>query len=411
MQLANLPLAFALVGLVFYAVLAGADFGAGFWQLTAGRGAAGRRIRDHAHHSIGPVWEANHVWLIFVLTVLWTAYPSAFASIASTLALPLFVAAVGIVLRGGAYALRSETAPVNEQRLVEAIFSLSSVITPFALGTVIGAVATQRVPVGNAAGDLVTSWLNPTSLVVGALAVATSAYTAAVFLSADAVRRAEPELERRFRARALGAGLAAGAAAAAGLVALAFDAHRLFDRLVEGRALPALLASIAAGVATLTLVLARRYEPARYTAALAVGAIILGWALAQAPVFLTGLTIEQAAAPRDTLVAVSVAVIAGGIVLFPSLALLFRLVLGGGLDESLAAAPHARGARETTRTVPSLQAAPSAARLAAGCLVGGVGFTTIANAGWCHAVGVVLLFGFAIFGFRSALPPDVFTPE
>ena len=182
LQLYNLPLVFALIGLVFYAVLAGADFGAGFWQLTAGRGAAGRRIRDHAHHSIGPVWEANHVWLIFVLTVLWTAYPSAFASIASTLAYPLFVAAVGIVLRGGAYALRSQAAEPHEQRLVDAVFSVSSILTPFALGTVIGAVATQRVPVGNAAGDLVTSWLNPTSIVVGALTVATSAYTAAVFL-------------------------------------------------------------------------------------------------------------------------------------------------------------------------------------------------------------------------------------
>jgi cytochrome d ubiquinol oxidase subunit II len=406
MHLYNLPLVFVLVGLVFYAVLAGADFGAGFWQLTSGRGAAGRRIRDHAHHAIGPVWEANHVWLIFVLTVLWTAYPSAFASIASTLAYPLFVAAVGIVLRGGAYALRSEDAESREQRLVEAVFSGSSVLTPFALGTVIGALATQRVPVGNAAGDLVTSWLNPTSIVVGALAVATSAYTAAVFLAADAVRRTEAELERRFRARALGAGLATGAAAAAGLVVLAFDAHHLFIRLVDGRALPALVVSIVAGVATLTLVWAKRYEPARYTAGIAVAAIILGWALAQAPVLLKGLTIEQAAAPRDTLVAVSVAVVAGGIILFPSLALLFRFVLAGDVERSQEAGDHP-GDGSMARLLP----APSAARLAAACLVGGVGFTTVADAGWCHAIGVVLLFGFAIFGFRSALPPDLFEAE
>jgi cytochrome d ubiquinol oxidase subunit II len=408
LHLYNLPLVFALIGLVFYAVLAGADFGAGFWQLTAGRGDAGRRIRDHAHHSIGPVWEANHVWLIFVITVLWTAYPSAFASIASTLVYPLFVAAIGIVLRGGAYALRSETAESREQRLVDAVFSISSVITPFALGTVIGAVATQRIPVGNAAGDLVTSWLNPTSIVVGALAVTTSAYTAAVFLSADAVRRGEPELERRFRARALGAGFAAGAAAAAGLVVLAFDAHHLFERLVDGRALPTLLISISAGVATLTLVWIKRYEPARYTAGIAVGSIIFGWALAQAPAFLTRLTIEQAAAPRDTLVAVSVAVIAGGIVLFPSLALLFRLVLAGELDESPEATPRSRRRRSAGRTGWRILLMPSAARLAAAFLVGGIGFTTVANSGWSHAVGVVLLFGFAIFGFRSVLPPDSF---
>src|SRR5205823_9230984 len=106
MHLYDLPLAFALVGLALYAVLAGADFGAGFWQLVAGRGERGEEIREHAHHAMAPVWEANHVWLIFVLTVFWTAYPTAFGSIASTLAIPLFLAGIGIVFRGAAYALR-----------------------------------------------------------------------------------------------------------------------------------------------------------------------------------------------------------------------------------------------------------------------------------------------------------------
>ncbi|HXM87163.1 MAG TPA: cytochrome d ubiquinol oxidase subunit II, partial [Solirubrobacteraceae bacterium] len=98
MHLYEIPLIFVLVGLVLYVVLAGADFGAGFWQLLAGP--HGERVRDHAHESIGPVWEANHVWLIFVLTVTWTAYPTAFGAIASTLCIPLFVAALGIVMRG-----------------------------------------------------------------------------------------------------------------------------------------------------------------------------------------------------------------------------------------------------------------------------------------------------------------------
>src|SRR5438094_745766 len=99
MHLYELPLLFALIGLAFYTVLAGADFGAGWWQLTAGKGPDAASIRDHAHHAMGPVWEANHVWLIFVLTVVWTAYPSAFGSIASTLTIPLFIAAVGIIFR------------------------------------------------------------------------------------------------------------------------------------------------------------------------------------------------------------------------------------------------------------------------------------------------------------------------
>src|SRR5438270_5152310 len=107
MLLASLPLVFVLTGIALYTVLAGADFGAGFWQLFAGRGERAEQIREHAHDSMAPVWEANHVWLIFVLTVFWTAYPTALGSIASTLAAPLFIAGIGIVMRGAAYALRS----------------------------------------------------------------------------------------------------------------------------------------------------------------------------------------------------------------------------------------------------------------------------------------------------------------
>src|SRR5213595_493371 len=116
MHLYELPLIFALIGLALYTVLGGADFGAGLWQLIAGGGQAGQRIRDHAHDSMAPVWEANHVWLIFVLTVVWTAYPAAFGSIASTLSFPLFIAAVGIIFRGAAYALRAGTSTGREQR-------------------------------------------------------------------------------------------------------------------------------------------------------------------------------------------------------------------------------------------------------------------------------------------------------
>src|SRR5580700_7705849 len=167
MHLYELPLIFVLIGLVFYVVLAGADFGAGFWQLFAGRGANAQRVRDHAHESIGPVWEANHVWLIFVLTVTWTAYPSAFGSIASTLSIPLFIAAIGIILRGAAYALRTGTASAREQGSIDTVFAVSSILTPFALGTMVGAIAAQRVPVGNAAGNLISSWTGPTSILIG----------------------------------------------------------------------------------------------------------------------------------------------------------------------------------------------------------------------------------------------------
>src|SRR2546421_2860692 len=133
MHLYEIPLLFALIGLVLYAILGGADFGAGMWQLTAGEGEHADRVRDHAHHALGPVWEANHVWLVFVLTVVWTAYPTAFGSIASTLSIPLFIAAVGIILRGATYALRSATSTRLELRAIDTVFSLSSILTPFAL--------------------------------------------------------------------------------------------------------------------------------------------------------------------------------------------------------------------------------------------------------------------------------------
>src|SRR5438270_13896266 len=161
MLLASLPLVFVLTGIALYTVLAGADFGAGFWQLLAGRGERAERVREHAHHSMGPVWEANHVWLIFVLTVFWTAYPHAFGSIASTLAVPLFIAAIGIIFRGAAYALRAGTASERETRRVDTAFAVSSILTPFALGSAVGGIASRRVPVGNAAGHLFSSWTGP----------------------------------------------------------------------------------------------------------------------------------------------------------------------------------------------------------------------------------------------------------
>ncbi len=406
MHLYDVPLIFALAGLVFYTVLGGADFGAGLWQLTA-RGAHAASIRDHAHHAMGPVWEANHVWLVFVLTVVWTGYPAAFGAIASTLSIPLFIAALGIIFRGTTYALRSGTSTPRELRLIDTAFSLSSILTPFALGTAVGGIASRRVPVGNAVGDPFSSWLNPTSILIGVLAVAAAAYTAAVFLCGDAVRRGQPHLEDAFRKRALAAGVAAGAVALAGLFVLRWDAEPLYHRLVAGRGLAALAVSVVAGLATLSLVWRRRYEPARYCAALAVATIVAGWALAQAPVFLRDLTIEQAAASRDTLVAVIVAVVAGGLILFPSLALLFGLVLRGAFDQAQTATRPVRAAQMlVAASTPGLLA-----RLAGACLVGGIGLTTVANAGWAHAIGVASLLGFIALGFPAALPPEILTPR
>ena len=404
MHLYALPLVFALVGLALYTVLGGADFGAGIWQLTAGRGPDAERIRDHAHHAMGPVWEANHVWLIFVLTVTWTAYPVAFGSIASTLSVPLFVAAVGIILRGVTYALRSGADSTRETRAIDTAFALSSIVTPFALGAAIGGIVAGRVPVGNAAGHLFSSWLGPTSILVGALAVAVSAYLAAVYLCADATRLEARWLERQFRGRALGAGVLAGAIAIGGLIVLHSTAHHIYHRLVDGPGLAPLIVSVTAGLCTLALVAIRRYEPARYSAATAVAAIIAGWALAQEPTFLPGLTVARAAAPHDTLVLVVVIVLAGGALLFPSLALLFTLVLRGRLDAGEDGDPDRRPHAKAI-LAPSVAGVP--ARLASACLIAGFGLLTVADGSAEHAVGVGALLAFVVLAFWALRPTEL----
>ncbi len=396
-----LPLVFALIGLALYGVLGGADFGAGFWQLTADLGRDPEPVREHAHHSMAPVWEANHVWLIFVLTVIWTAYPKFFGSLASTLSVALLIAAFGIIFRGATYALRSATETPGEQRKIDTVFGVSSVITPFALGAAAGGIAAGKVPVGNAAGSLFSSWLNPTSILIGVLAVITGAYLAAVFLSGDAVRADDRELARRFRARALGCGLVAGAVAIGGLAELHADVHPLYHQLLTGRGLPALLVSALAGATTLALVWLERYEPARYSAALAVAAIVAGWALAQSPRLLPGLTVRQAAAPHDTQVAVLVAILGGGAILAPSLVTLFRLQIGGRLAHG-AADQHEPAASTTKAIVPRRPAL--LVRIAAALLVAGFAFTNVADAEWLHVLGGACFLAFVAGAFRVALP-------
>jgi cytochrome d ubiquinol oxidase subunit II len=403
MHLYDIPMIFVLIGLALYTVLAGADFGAGIWQLIAGTGPHATHVRDHAHEAMAPVWEANHVWLIFVLTVTWTAYPVAFGSIASTLAVPLFIAAIGIVLRGAAYALRAGAFSRRELRSIDTVFSISSIVTPFALGAMIGAIAARRVPVGNAVGGPIASWTSPTSIVIGVLAVALCAYLAAVYLAADAARLGERSLESSFRTRALASGVAAGAVAIAGLFVLRADVRPLYDGLVSGDGLAAVIVSAAAGVATLALVWWRRFTIARYSAALAVAAVIAGWALAQQPLLLPGLTIAAATAGHDTLVAVIVAVAGGGVILFPSLGLLFRLVLGGSLDAGV----EAPAPPPTPATLLGASRAGIAARTSAAAFLGALGFLTAADAAWAHTVGLGCLIVFVLAGFVALSPAEI----
>ncbi|HZP94900.1 MAG TPA: cytochrome d ubiquinol oxidase subunit II [Candidatus Limnocylindria bacterium] len=329
MTVADAILIVTFVGLTAYALFGGADFGAGFWDLVARAGERGTAQRRLIEDTIGPVWEANHVWLIFALVVVWTGFPAVFAAVASTLYIPLTLAAFGIILRGSTFAFQKALHEAPLGRTFARIFGLSSILTPFFLGAVAGGVASGRVPPGNASGDVMTAWLNPTSTLAGALATGICAYLAAVYLTADARRSGDLALADGFRRRALLSGVVVGAIALVGIGVLAADAPYLASGLF-GRGLPLLAASTVGGVGSLVLLVARRYRSARVTAALAVAGVLWGWAVAQYPFLLVGhLTVADAAAGPATLSALLVTLLVGAVLVLPSLAWLYLLFQRG----------------------------------------------------------------------------------
>jgi cytochrome d ubiquinol oxidase subunit II len=333
-MLADLLAVILIVALAAYAVLGGADFGAGFWDLTAGGAAKGARMRGLINGSMGPVWEANHVWLIVVLVVMWTCFPSAFGPIMETLYVPLFLAAVGIIFRGAAFAVRGEAASISEARALGATFALSSVLVPFFLGCALGAVASGQVPAGGDASIPFESWTNATSIFAGLMAVAVGAYVAAVFLAGDAIRARMPDLAEAFRRRALGAAVVAGALSIAGLFVVREDARDLYDGLTSGLGLACVIIAVLIGVVTLWLIASRRYEIARYTSGLAVGAVLTGMAAAMSPDILPGeLSLDDAAAGDATMIATLVALVLALAVIVPSIWWLFKLTFEGRLSE------------------------------------------------------------------------------
>ncbi|WP_313405490.1 cytochrome d ubiquinol oxidase subunit II [Aeromicrobium sp.] len=312
------------VGVIAYALFGGADFGTGFYDLTAGGSRSGAELRTLVDHSIGPVWEANHVWLIYVLVMWWTGFPESFAAAMDTLILPMLLALLGIVLRGAAFAFRKFAATLGQARLYGAVFAGSSLITPFFLGTVAGAIASGRVPM-DGTGDRWSSWLNPTSVFGGLIAVGTCAFLAGVFLTADASRAGHSDLAESLRRRTLGVGVCTGAVVFAALVPITRDAPTLADGL-EGRAAPLIVASAVAGAATLVLLLRRLHRPARVTAVLAVGSVVAGWGVAQYPWLLVDeVLIVDAAGADATLVGLLVVVGLAALVVLPPLAYLFWL--------------------------------------------------------------------------------------
>ena len=324
MSRADVAAAILFVGATFYALFGGADFGGGFWDLVAGGAARGERPRELIQTSLTPVWEANHVWLIFVLVVLWTAFPPAFSAIMTTLYVPITVAAFGIVLRGSGFAFRKQIEGLEGRRAAGATFALSSVLTPFFMGCAVGAIAAGNVPAGGD-GDAFSTWIAPLPLLIGAMFVATGAYLSAVFLVGDARRTGDAEMERYFERRALGAGAVGGVFAALGLVALHSEGHYVYARLVS-QGLPLVIVSVLCGVALLAVLVRGGRRALRPLAAGAVVALVWGWFVAQFPYLLpTGLKIGAAAAPDATLDIVFIVFGVAAVLVLPSLALLFTL--------------------------------------------------------------------------------------
>ena len=331
MTRADLCAAILWAGATFYALFGGADFGGGFWDLLAGGAERGERPRALIQRSLTPVWEANHVWLIFILVVLWTAFPPAFSAVMTTLYVPIALAAVGIVLRGSGFAFRKSIEGLAGRRAAGATFAISSLLTPFFMGAVVGAIAAGNVP-GDGDGPPFSSWLAPLPLLTGAMFVASGAYLAAVFLIGDARRAGDEELQRYFARRALAAAAAAGIAAAFGLVELHAEARYIFDRLTsEGLPLVILSAACGLGVLVILVTAARRPAgaPSRFLRPLAAGAVIAviwGWGVAQFPYLIpTSLKIAQTAAPADTLSSVIVVFLVAAILVLPALGLLYWL--------------------------------------------------------------------------------------
>ncbi|WSW41598.1 cytochrome d ubiquinol oxidase subunit II (plasmid) [Streptomyces canus] len=321
-----------VLAIAAYACAGGTDYGAGFWDLLAGGPDRGRRPRWLIDHAMAPVWEANNVWLIFVLVVMWTGFPTMFQAVFSAMWLPLALAAVGLVLRGAGFALRKPTRRLAQRRVYGAMFGVSSLLTPFFLGAVLGGIASGRVKVGTTASA--DAWANGTSVLVGLLAIAATAFLGAVFLCSDALRFGAEDLVDYFRRRAMMAFAAIIVLALIGLPVTHGDARYVWDGLTRGLGLLLIILAAVAGLATLVLLLRRSFGLTRYTSVASVALTVGAWGFAQRPYLLpTSLTVTEAAGAAHTLTWLVIVTGIAIVLVGPALVLLYRLDTMGELQE------------------------------------------------------------------------------
>ena len=312
-----------LAALVIYSLLGGADYGAGFWDLMCS-GLRRHDQRDLIARAIQPVWEANHIWLILVVVLTFSGFPSAFSYISLGLAVPLFLILLGIVLRGSSYVFRAYfTGSVRTQLQWGKVFSISSCITPLFLGIVIGTISSDSVLVkdGLSENGFLRTWFCPFPLIVGLLALSLFAYLSACYLTIETDNAA---LQSDFRTRALISGIVSIVMAVLTYVIAGDSAKSIRDGLAHAPYV--WLIECGAAVAALIAFQAlwsRRYLRARMAAAVQVALIVAGWGVAQYPYLVRPqLTIANSAAPSNIVSDLVVAVALGAVILIPSLILL-----------------------------------------------------------------------------------------
>jgi cytochrome d ubiquinol oxidase subunit II len=328
MSVALIALSILWLGLIAYAVLGGADFGAGIWNLFA-IGPQARRQIQLINKALGPVWEANHVWLIFLIVGLFTAFPSAFAILSIALFVPLTIALIGIVFRGSAFIFRTYAidSAGPAPRWWSRVFSTASLVTPFFLGAAAAAVASGRIEVtnGNVQVDLGSTWTTPFALTIGAMAVSLCASLAAVYLSVEARNNHEESLAETYRLRAIIAGAITAVLGALGLLLSPSEAPLLWQGLLT-RAIPVVIVTMVIGLATAAALFFRKYSLARILIILEAAFLLGSWGLSQYPFIIPPhVTIDNAANEPDVIVALLISIGIGMILILPALYYLFSV--------------------------------------------------------------------------------------
>ncbi len=315
---------FILMSLTLYALLGGADYGAGVWYLVA-RGPEGNAQRQLIATAIRPIWEANHVWLILAVTLLFSAFPPAFARVSTLLHIPLTLLLTGIVLRGSAFAFRSydvRQSPLH--RFWGTLFGLSSMITAMFLGIILGTVASSNLQYhqGEFVEVFVLTWIQPFPLAVGIWTITLFAMLASIYLIPETTI---PDLKELFRRRAQWAIAASGFMAIVVFLLSRHEASDIREGLSQHWSGGVLLSIALLGMlASVVGLWTNRYHLARASAMGYVTAIVWGWGLSQYPYLIKpDLTIHNSAAPTSTLELLLFALVAGMIVVFPSLLYLF----------------------------------------------------------------------------------------